>query len=79
LLLGIVLVWPWLALLTCGLTGVCLSIGNHRKCGWISAHKVASSRWRLTIGNMAIVGGTNGLAAAVGNKQDLVAISPQKS
>lgn len=63
LLIGIVLVWPWLAATTCGTTGVCLSPGSHRKDGWISAHKVEASGWRLMFGVLAIGGGINGMAA----------------
>jgi hypothetical protein len=63
LLLGIFLVWPWFATFTCGITGVCLSPGSHRKDGWLSAHKIESSGWRLMFGVMAIAGGINGLAS----------------
>jgi hypothetical protein len=61
LVIGIVLVWPWLAAITCGITGVCLSPGSHHKDGWLSAHKIESSGWRLMFGGMAIGGGINGM------------------
>ena len=41
----------------CGVTGVCLSPGSHSKGGWISAHKIEASNWRLALGVMAIGGG----------------------
>ena len=64
LLLGAFLVWPWLATFTCGTTGVCLSPGSHRNDGWLSAHKIESSGWRLMFGVMVIAGGINGLVAS---------------
>jgi hypothetical protein len=61
--LGVVLVWPWLASMVCAMTGVCLSPGNHRKDGWISSHAIESSGWRLMLGVMAIGGGISALGS----------------
>jgi hypothetical protein len=55
--------WPWISMLLCDLTGVCLSPGAHSAGGWLMKHKPPEGAVRLIMGITAIGSGFRGLFA----------------
>lgn len=62
--LGIVLAWPWIALLVCDVAGICLAAGDHRTDGWSTGHvSPKANPLRLIMGITAVGAGIRGLTS----------------